>query len=229
MTADQLDRPTRRSLESLPDGLAELVARHLVAAQAAIADDPQLALAHTLAASRRAGRVAVVREAVGVAAYAAGDYGRAMTELRAAGRISGSNIYLPMIADCERGVGRPERALELSASPEASQLDDEGKVEMLIVASGARRDLGQTSAAVVMLQVPALRSSTKQSWLPRLRYAYADALLADGRIAQAMEWFGLAAVVDPEGITEAHERLDELAGVTFAVTGEDDSMGDSDG
>ena len=180
---------------------------------------PQLALAHTKAASRRAGRVAIVREAVGVAAYSAGEFATALTELKAAARISGSSDYLPMIADCERGLGRPERALALASAPEARTLDREGKVELLIVAAGARRDLGQAEAAVLTLQVPALKSRGQGEWLARLRYAYADALLEVGRTAEARDWFTQAADVDPEGTTDAAERVDELDGVTFDEDG----------
>jgi tetratricopeptide (TPR) repeat protein len=211
----ELDRVTLNSLRTLPDGLAEIVALHLAAAARLLADDPELALAHTKAASRRAGRVAIVREAVGVAAYAARDYGAALTELKAAARISGSSDYLPMIADCERGLGRPERALALASSPEASTLDRSGKVELLIVAAGARRDLGQAEAAVLTLQVPALKSRAQGEWLARLRYAYADALLEVGRVQEARDWFARAADVDPEGSTDAAERVDELDGITF--------------
>ena len=215
MEVAELDRVTLNSLRTLPDGLAEIVALHLAAAARLLADDPELALAHTRAASRRAGRVAIVREAVGVAAYAAGDYGTALTELKAASRISGSSDYLPMIADCERGLGRPERALALASSPEASTLDRSGKVELLIVAAGARRDLGQPEAAVLTLQVPALKSRAQGEWLARLRYAYADALLEVGRVREAREWFARAAEVDPEGSTDAAERVSELDGITF--------------
>ena len=211
----ELDRVTLNSLRTLPDGLAEIVALHLAAAARILADDPERALAHTRAASRRAGRVAIVREAVGVAAYAAGEYGTALTELKAAARISGSADYLPMIADCERGLGRPERALALASSPEASTLDRSGKVELLIVAAGARRDLGQPEAAVLTLQVPALKSRGQGEWLARLRYAYADALLEVGRVREAREWFVRSAEVDPEGSTDADERVSELDGITF--------------
>lgn len=206
---------TWKSLGTLPEGLAEIVARHLVAANRAIVEDPELALAHARAASRRAARVAVVREAVGVAAYAAGEYATALNELRAAARISGSSEYLPMMADCERALGRPERVLDLASSPEATTLDRAGKAEMLIVAAGARRDLGQLDAAILTLQVPALKARTADEWLARLRYAYADALAAAGRLAEAREWFIRAAEVDPEGTTDAVERVDELDGITF--------------
>lgn len=215
VSASDLDRVTLNSLRTLPDGLAELVARHLAAAIAVLPDDPDAALAHARAAARRAGRVAVVREAVGVAAYQAGDYGSALSELKAAARISGSSEYLPMIADCERGLGRPERALSLASSPEASLLDRQGKVELLIVAAGARRDLGQGDAAVLTLQVPALNSRTPGEWLVRLRYAYADALLGVGRVGEARQWFARAAEADPAGATDAAERRDELDGITF--------------
>ena len=120
-----------------------------------------------------------------------------------------------MIADCERGLGRPERALALASSPEASTLDRAGKVELLIVAAGARRDLGQPEAAVLTLQVPALKSRAQGEWLARLRYAYADALLEVGRVGEAREWFVRAAEVDPEGSTDAAERVSELDGITF--------------
>ena len=158
-----------------------------------------------------------------MAAYAAGDYGTALTELKAAARISGAADYLPMIADCERGLGRPERALALASSPEAGALDRDGKVEMLIVAAGARRDLGQPEAAVLTLQVPALKSRARGEWLARLRYAYADALAEVGRVAEAREWFARAADVDPEGTTDAAERLDELDGIIFDESDSDDA------
>ena len=173
--------------------------------------------------------MAIVREAVGVAAYSAGDYATALTELKAAARISGSSDYLPMIADCERGLGRPERALALASSPEASTLDRSGKVELLIVASGARRDLGQAEAAVLTLQVPALKSRAQGEWLARLRYAYADALLEVGRVREAREWFARSAEVDPEGSTDAQERISELDGITFDEIEEEDEPVDADG
>jgi tetratricopeptide (TPR) repeat protein len=120
-----------------------------------------------------------------------------------------------MIADCERGLERPERALALASTPEAATLDREGKVELLLVAAGARRDLGQLEAAVLTLQVPALNSRGPGQWLARLRYAYADALLEVGRTDEARTWFSRAATMDPEGETDAAERVDELDGFRF--------------
>ncbi len=194
--------------------------RRLVAAGRLLASDPATAHAHALEATRVASRVAAVREACGVTAYAIGDWNQALLELRAARRLSGSFDFLPMEADCERGLGRPERALLLAGNDSVKQLDKAGRVEMRIVASGARRDLGQLDAAVVTLQCPELKDMRKP-WSARLAYAYADALDAAGRRDQAITWFVKAAAADPEGETEAAERLDELEGTVFVEVEED--------
>ena len=198
----------------MPKGLAEEVARRLAAAAAVFDTDPELAHQHASEATRIASRVAAVREAAGLTAYATGRWAQARSELRAARRLSGSDEFLPVIADCERGLGKPERALELAGSAEAARLDKATTVEMRIVASGARRDLGQLDAAVVTLHCPELRDDAKP-WSARLRYAYADALLAAGRTDEAVTWFERAAGSDRDGETEAQERLDELAGLVF--------------
>ena len=119
------------------------------------------------------------------------------------------------MADCERGLGRPERALELARAPEVAELERPGRIEMRIVAAGARRDLGQNEAAVLTLAVPELRTKGKAPWLARLRFAYADALVAVGRLDEAREWFALAAEADEYEQTDAATRLAELEGVTF--------------
>ncbi|MGZ4590698.1 MAG: hypothetical protein ACXV2I_07900, partial [Actinomycetes bacterium] len=162
-------------------------------------------------------------------AYRSGRYGEALAELRAARRITGDQSTLPVMADCERGLGRPERALEMSNSPEVKNLDAATRVEMLIVASGARRDMGQLDAAVLALQGPALRPHLRKPWSARLFYAYADALEAAGRVDEATTWFGHAAAADSEEETDADVRLAELAGVTFfdADDDGDDALGRS--
>lgn len=121
-----------------------------------------------------------------------------------------SALYLPMMADCERALGRPERALALGKSPLTGDLDEAGQIEMRIVESGARRDLGQVEAAVAVLAGRELRSRSREPWVARLRYAYAEALLADGQPAAALEWFERAAGIDADGHTDALERVEEL-------------------
>ncbi|WP_337062433.1 hypothetical protein [Kineococcus sp. G2] len=205
----------RRSLQGLPAENVDAVARHLVASGRLVDTDPERAWQHALAAQRRGGRIAAVREAAAIAAYKAGHFREALAEFRTARRMTGDDSYLPLMADCERGLGRPERALDLASTPEVARLDPAAKVEMLIVAAGARADLGQREAAVVALQVPQLRAAGRAPWRARLWYAYADALLAVGREAEAREWLEKAAGADAEGETDAAERLAELDGVVF--------------
>ncbi|GAB3595060.1 tetratricopeptide repeat protein [Angustibacter peucedani] len=224
----ELERPVRAQLRSLSKANAEMVARHLVMAGRLLADDPETAYAHAMAAQRRAGRVAVVREAVGVTAYHAGLWAEALAELRAARRMSGSSHQLPLMADAERGLGRPERALELAASPEAGTLSTAERVELAIVVSGARLDLGQAPAAVVSLQIPELTAPDTHAFTPRLRYAYAEALLAAGRDEEALGWFAQASDSDLDGVTEADERLAELQGLAFIDLDDDEDDHEDD-
>jgi tetratricopeptide (TPR) repeat protein len=161
-----------------------------------IDEEPELAFQHALAASRRGGRLAAVREAVGLTAYAAGHYGEALREFRTYRRISGSNVHLPVMADCERGLGRPDRALDVVRSEEANDLDAPGKVELAIVAAGARTDLGQLDAAVAELEIAQLDINRAFSYSPRLFRAYADALAAVGRTDEAAKWQKQAVVAE---------------------------------
>lgn len=208
--ARMLDRVVRRGLSSLPEKLADRVARHLVAAGASLEDDPETAYQHAKAARARAARVAVVREACGETAYLTGRYAEALSELRAAKRMGGAWDYLPMMADCERALGRPERAIKLSTPEAGSKLGDAGRVELSIVVAGARRDLGQTDAAVRLLETEPLHTKDRSDWVARLRYAYADALLEAGRRDEAVEWFHRTVAVDGNRSTDAEDRLSAL-------------------
>ena len=206
MTPDLLDFEVRRDLRGLPKDLADTVARHLVAAGELLDDDPEAALAHARFARHRASRIAVVREACGLAAYHAGDWAEALSELRASRRMGGA-AHVPVMADAERALGRPERALEIARSPESSDLPRDEAMELLIVTSGARRDLGEASAAVVGLQVPELDvRRADDPWTCRLFYAYGEALVAAGRRDDAVRAFLDAAQTDAEGVTDAEER-----------------------
>ncbi|MGB2569873.1 Replicase polyprotein 1ab [Micromonospora citrea] len=198
---------------SLNKPVAETVARHLVATGQLIDEDPAEALAHAMAARRLASRISAVREAVGLAAYHAGEWQTAIAELRTYHRMTGLQSHLAVLADCERALGRPERAIDLFRGADQEKLDKAVAIELLIVAAGARGDLGQKDAAVAMLQVPELTADPAEPWTGRLRYAYADALLAVGRREEAREWFSRAADVDTDGETDAAERLLELDGV----------------
>ena len=222
ITGNELHRSVKAQLRSLPEKLGLRVARHLVAAARTLDSEPEIAYQHTLAARARAARIAMVREACGEAAYAAGHFKDALSEFKAARRMNGSPAYLPMMADCERALGRPERALALAKDKGVDQLDDAGRAEMTIVEAGARRDTGDVAAALRTLDASQLRSRSRAPWTARLRYAYADTLLAAGRPAEARVWFERAAGVDAEGVTDAAERLAELDGLAVLDVDADD-------
>lgn len=210
ITGRELDRSVSAQLKGLPEKLAARVARHLAAAGALVDDDPETAYQHTLAARARAPRLAVVREATGEAAYAAGHYAEALAELRAAKRMNGATAYLPIMADCHRALGKPQEALKLAKSPSVANFAPEAKAEMTIVEAGARRDLGQLDAALRTLELAPLASKSRSSWVVRLRYAYADALEAAGRDQDAMAWFHRTHAIDSEQLTDADERAEAL-------------------
>jgi tetratricopeptide (TPR) repeat protein len=210
VTGRELDRSVQDQLRGLPEKLAARVSRHLAAAGLVIDDEPETAYQHTLAARARAARIAVVREACGEAAYAAGHYAEALAELRAAKRMNGSPDYLAVMADCERALGRPERALALAKGPAVDRLSPAQRVEMTIVEAGARLDLGETQSALRTLENANLQSASREAWVARLRYAYADMLVTAGRPEDALEWFHRTAAVDGQQLTDAPERVAEL-------------------
>ena len=198
-------------MSTLDKTTADTIARHLVAAGELLDEDPEAALEHARAARQRSGRIAAIREAVGIAAYRCGDWAQALAELRAARRMGAKSELLALIADCERGVGRPERAIELARSAEAQALTGDEADELRIVVSGARADLGQLEQALAVLASPPLDPTRSGQTAARLFYAYAEALLALDRNDEALQWFFHAASADVDGVTDAEDRISELA------------------
>lgn len=231
VTPNDLDRIARNELKTLSKENQEGVAQHLVMAARLIEDDPELAHQHAISAARRAGRIGVVRETLAITAYATGDYALALRELRTYRRITGRDDQLPMMVDSERGMGRPDRALELGRSVPRSTLAVPVQVELAIAMSGARLDLGNPEAALIELEIPQLDPSTAYSWSPALFDAYATVLEELGREAEAAEWFRRADVAaealdtsDPADdlIEVVEEELDLPAGEASAEEPADD-------
>lgn len=197
----------RSELLGLSKETAERVARHLVAAHMLEDSDNETALAHARFAARLGGRVGAVRETYGVLAYRAGDFRTSSRELRTSVRITGRTDVLPMIADSERGLGRPERALDIAASDDANALGVDAAIELMIVVAGAYADTGDIGTALRTLEIPALRHKVEGRWQVRLWVAYADLLARADRQEEAKRWITLAADTDTEGLTDAAERL----------------------
>jgi len=210
ITGAELDRSITAQLKGLPEKLAARVARHLAAAGLYIDQDPELAYRHALAARARAPRLAVVREAAGEAAYASGHYAEALADLRAAKRMNGATAYLPTMADCHRALGQPEQAIKLAKSPSVASFPPALKAEMTIVEAGARRDMGQVDAALRVLEQAPLTSKSREPWVVRLRYAYADALEEAGRTEDALAWVHRTQAIDVDEFTDSADRATAL-------------------
>lgn len=219
----------RRELSTLNKATAEAVACHLVAAGMLLDEDPQAALRHAQAARSRSTRITAIREAVGIAAYHCGDWAQALAELRAARRMGSKSALLPLIADCERGLGRPQRAIELAAGDDAAKLEGDEADELRIVVAGARADLGQLEQALTVLSTPAVDPERTGSTVARLHYAHAETLMALGRETEALDLFLRAAAADVDGVTDVEERIAELGGSATLAAEYDCLLLDLDG
>jgi tetratricopeptide (TPR) repeat protein len=218
----------RGELRGLSPKTAEIVGGHLLMAGKLIDVDPELAYAHAEAARRRATRLPIAREAAGETAYAAGHYEVALNELRAVRRMSGSDEYLPAIADCERALGRRQQALKLIKEGLANSPDVAIRVELRLVEASVRRELGQAPEGLRLLrtEIEHLGSRGTRLARARLRYGYADHLEASGETADAEQWFATVVALDTEGTTDAAERLAALQGVVIDFA--DDGAGDDE-
>jgi len=227
VTGRDLPPAARNELKTLSKENAEEVARHLVMAAQLIDDDPALAHEHALAASRRAGRIAVVRETVAITAYANSDFALALRELRTYRRISGRDDQIALMVDSERGVGRPDRALEVGRAVDRDALPVDVRVELAIAMSGARLDLGQTERALQELDIPELDPDRAFSWSPGLFAARAAVLEELGRDEEAAQWRRRAEIAaEALGVADADleeieiEEIEELA-----IDLDDDALG----
>jgi tetratricopeptide (TPR) repeat protein len=225
-----LDRAVRARLRTLSKENAENVGLHLVMTGRLLDSDPELAYEHAQAAVRRAGRVDVVREAAGLAAYRTGRFAEALRELRTVRRLNGSSEHLAVMADCERGLGRPERALALASSPEAEGLEPADALELAIVVSGARIDLGEPEAAIAVLRSPAVRAASGVVAV-RVAQALAAAYEAAGRpdeAAQAVAGYTAAQLDEASGGVDEEEDDVVVFDLADDVEGEAASDGDAD-
>ncbi len=240
---NDLHPAARNELKTLQVDVQERVARHLAMVALLIDDDPALAHQHALSASRRAGRIPVARETLAITAYRTGDFALALRELRTYRRLSGLDGHLALMVDSERGLGRPEKALETGLEADTSKLDTEQRVHLAIAMSGARLDLGQTQQALFELEIPELNPQRAFSWSPELFGAYAAVLEDLGRDDEAREWYGHAdraagALQDHLGsldelevfeIHESHEEIDaaEDADAADDIDNADDASDDA--
>ena len=127
---------------------AENIGLHILAAYTLEERDPELALEHAKWVAHQASRIDFARETLAFVAYRQGDYKLALREFRTAFRMNGFLDYLPFIADCERGMGEPKKAIETAMSDDAKYLRGESKAEMFLVYAGALGDLELWNKAI---------------------------------------------------------------------------------
>lgn len=207
ITPEDLDMGARVQLKTLTAENAEMTARHLAMVSLLIDQDPELAHKHAQAAARRAGRLAIVHETLGITAYKTEDFALALRELLTHRRLTGSNDQLPLIVDSERGMGRPEKALEAISGVDRAKLPVGVRINLAIVVSGARLDLGQAKQAKQELEIPELSPKTVYPQSPLLFRSYAEVLRELGQDAD--EWERLA--------DRAQQALDNADGEVFEL------------
>ena len=216
ITSFDLPTPLRVQLKTLTEENAEQVARHLAMVRILIDQDPALALEHAKSAASRAGRIAFIRETLGVTAYTAGDYSLALRELLAHRRATGSQDQLPLIVDSERGLERPQKALDEGRSVDRNSLEPSVRVNLAIAMSGARLDLGQNDLALAELEIRELDPARVFDYSVPLFWAYSDTLEVLGRDSEAKRWADLAVraekALNPEatGDQEAISVIEEI-------------------
>lgn len=184
ITSESLDPATRAHLRNLNRENSEIVARHLAYAGEMVDIDPEVAYRHAKAAFARAARIDVVREALGITAYLTGRYQEALSELRTYRRMSNDFTHVAMEADAERGMGRSEKALNFIAEIPLSQLDPAAKIELALVTSGARADVGDSAGGLAVVEKIIVKN-LDDDLAARVELVRADRLAELGREEEA--------------------------------------------
>ena len=149
------------------------------------------------------------REFLGLAYYRAGKWQEAARELAAFRRMSGSNEQNPVIADCYRAMGKPEKAIEICDEMDPRKVEPAAYYEGAIVAAGALADTGRVDEAIARLRALDLSPAEAEAHHVRVWYVLGDLLERQGRFTQAREWFEAVEAADPDA-TDASERSARL-------------------
>ncbi|PJM79183.1 hypothetical protein [Bifidobacterium scaligerum] len=206
MEWSMLSREEKERLRGLSKEHAENIGLHILAAFALEETDPSAALEHAKWVARQASRIDFARETLAFVAYRQGDYKLALREFRTAYRMNGFLDYLPFIADCERGVGNPKKAVEMALSDEGKQLHGAPKVEMFLVYAGALGDLELWDKAIEVAHTVARSQGLPGEYRMRAVQAEQYFLEEAGRSDEAMK---LDDLLDRLEDQYADEEIDE--------------------
>ncbi len=213
ISGDALDAAARKQLRSLNKDNADRVARHLVYAGEMLEIDPETAYEHARAAYQSAARIDVVREALGLTAYATGRYSEALRELRTYRRMSDDYTHVPLEADSERGLGRPEKALRFIEGIPLQRLSAAGQIELALVTSGARAETDDSAGGLSVLE-KIIVENLPQELAARVQLIKADRLEELGRTDEAEElraiWGPIYEGNDGDIMVDLDDVLDDI-------------------
>jgi hypothetical protein len=186
MEWSMLSKDEKERLRGLSKEHAENVGLHMLAAYSIEEEEPELALEHAKWIARQASRIDLARETLAFIAYRQGDYKLALKEFRTAYRMNGYLDYLPFMADCERGLGNPRKAIEVASSEESKQLQGDAKAEMFLVYAGALGDLGLWDKAIETVHTLSLAKGLSGGYRMRAVQAEQNFLEQNGRSEDAL-------------------------------------------
>ena len=199
--AHELNRTAR------PGKAPQAIARLERAVELLERGDTRGAVAEAQKAKELASRSPAVREVLGMALYGQRRWREALSELQAFRRLSGRADQNHLIADAERGIGRPERAVPLAEEALAARgVSIEARAEAVIVAASALADMGRYDQALALLRRVKTRDEVARPEVIRVWYVLADILEKAGRRDEAVREFRKIVRHDPSAYDVA-ERL----------------------
>ncbi len=152
---------------------------------------------------------AAARELYGLVLYRLGRWRQAARELREFHALSGSFDQHPVIADCERALGRYNKVRELWDELRRAGVDREVLVEGRLVMSGTLADQGDLAAAIELLAPESKARKNPDLAHVRTWYALGDLYERAGDMPRARELFARVAHVAPDAL-DAQQRLEML-------------------
>jgi tetratricopeptide (TPR) repeat protein len=172
--------------------------------------DARGAVAEAEKAKAFAPRSTTVREVLGMALYRQQRWREALSELQAYRRLSGRADQNHLIADAERALGRPERAVPLAEEALAGRgVPIDAKAEAVIVAASALADMGRFDQALGLLRRIRTTDEVARPEVIRVWYVIADILEKAGRPREAAAQFRKILRHDPAAYDVA-ERVAQL-------------------
>jgi tetratricopeptide (TPR) repeat protein len=170
---------------------------------------PEDAVRAAQQAKALAPRSGAVREVLGMALYRRERYREALRELQAYRRFTGRADQNHLIADSQRALGAPEKALPLVQEALDARIGAEARAEAAVVGGSALADLGRYEEALTLLRRFDRGSDAAHPYDLRVWYVTGDVLERAGRRREAARAFRRVVDHDPEAF-DAAERLARL-------------------